>query len=67
MGPITETVARIEMVEQETSMPWASPDGEIAWTSPAAATSKLQKKRSLVSDEYTLRAGALDEPSWIAS
>ena len=38
MGPITETVAGIELVEQGTAMPWASPDGELEWTSPAAVT-----------------------------
>jgi methionine synthase II (cobalamin-independent) len=53
MGPITETVSGIEMVEEGTTMPWASPDGELEWTSPAAVTSTLQKKRSLVSEEYS--------------
>jgi len=53
MGPITETVAGIELVEHGTSMPWASPDGELEWTSPAAVTSTLQKKRSLVCEEYS--------------
>lgn len=53
MGPITETVAGIEMVEHGTVMPWASPDGETEWTSPAAVTSKLEKKRSLVCEEYS--------------
>jgi 5-methyltetrahydropteroyltriglutamate--homocysteine methyltransferase len=36
MGPITETVAGIEMVEHGTSMPWASPEGETEWVAPAA-------------------------------
>jgi 5-methyltetrahydropteroyltriglutamate--homocysteine methyltransferase len=53
MGPITETVAGIEFVEQGTAMPWASPDGELEWTSPAAVTSTLEKKRSLVCEEYS--------------
>ena len=53
MGPITETVAGIEMVEHGTSMPWASPEGETEWESPAAVTSKLRKTRSLVSEEYS--------------
>jgi 5-methyltetrahydropteroyltriglutamate--homocysteine methyltransferase len=57
MGPITETVAGIEMVEQGTSMPWASPEGETEWTSPAAVTSKLRKKRSLVCEEYSYARG----------
>src|ERR1700749_3196479 len=48
MGPSTETVAGIEMVEHGTTMPWASPEGETEWTSPMAVTSKLQKKRSMV-------------------
>jgi 5-methyltetrahydropteroyltriglutamate--homocysteine methyltransferase len=53
MGPITETVAGIEFVEEGTVMPWASPDGELEWTSPAAVTEKLRKKRSLVCEEYS--------------
>jgi 5-methyltetrahydropteroyltriglutamate--homocysteine methyltransferase len=57
MGPITETVAGIEFVEHGTSMPWASPDGELEWTSPAAVTSTLEKKRSLVCEEYSYARG----------
>ncbi len=38
MGPITETVAGIEIVQDGPSMPWASPEGETEWTSPAAVT-----------------------------
>ena len=38
-------------------MPWASPDGELEWSSPAAVTSKLQKKRSLVCEEYSYARG----------
>ena len=53
MGPITETVAGIELVEHGTVMPWASADGELEWTAPAAVTSKLHKKRSLVCEEYS--------------
>ena len=53
MGPITETVSGIEPVEHGTAMPWASPDGETEWTAPAAVTSKLQKKRSMVCEEYS--------------
>jgi 5-methyltetrahydropteroyltriglutamate--homocysteine methyltransferase len=53
MGPITETVSGIEMVEHGTSMPWATPDGETEWSSPAAVTQKLQKKRSMVCEEYS--------------
>ena len=53
MGPITETVAGIDMVEHGTVMPWASPDGETEWMAPAAVTSKLEKKRSLVCEEYS--------------
>jgi methionine synthase II (cobalamin-independent) len=62
MGPITETVAGIEMVEHGTSMPWASPEGETEWTSPAAVTSKLQKKRSLVCEEYSYARGRARRP-----
>ena len=57
MGPITETVVGIEMVEHGTSMPWASPEGELEWSSPAAVTSKLHKKRSLVCEEYSYARG----------
>jgi 5-methyltetrahydropteroyltriglutamate--homocysteine methyltransferase len=53
MGPITETVAGIEFVQEGTVMPWANPDGELEWTSPAAVTEKLRKKRSLVCEEYS--------------
>ena len=53
MGPITETVSGIEFVEHGTVMPWATPEGETEWTSPAAVTSKLQKKRSMVCEEYS--------------
>jgi methionine synthase II (cobalamin-independent) len=53
MGPITETVAGIELVEHGDPMPWASPEGETEWASPAAVTGKLQKKRSLVCEEYS--------------
>ena len=53
MGPITETVAGIEFVERGTVMPWATPEGETEWTAPAAVTSKLRKKRSMVCEEYS--------------
>ena len=53
MGPITETVEGIEPVEQGHPMPWTSPEGELEWTSPLAVTSKLRKKRSLVTEEYS--------------
>jgi 5-methyltetrahydropteroyltriglutamate--homocysteine methyltransferase len=53
MGPITETVAGIEFVERGTAMPWASPEGEIEWSSPAAVTGKLKKTRSMVCEEYS--------------
>jgi methionine synthase II (cobalamin-independent) len=53
MGPITETVAGIELVEHGTVMPWATPEGETEWTSPAAVTSTLYKMRSMVCEEYS--------------
>jgi 5-methyltetrahydropteroyltriglutamate--homocysteine methyltransferase len=53
MGPITETVEGIELVEEGTPMPWASPQGELEWAPPAAVTSKLRKRRSLVTEEYS--------------
>ena len=53
MGPITETVEGIEPVEQAHPMPWASPEGELEWASPLAVTSKLRKRRSLVTEEYS--------------
>src|SRR5919109_2718587 len=50
-----EAVARIAdaLVEEGTPMPWASPQGELEWTPPAAVTSKLRKRRSLVTEEYS--------------
>lgn len=53
MAPITETVAGIEMIEHGTAMPWATSEGELEWESPAAVTSKLHKRRSLVCEEYS--------------
>ena len=53
MGPITETVEGIELVEHDSAMPWSTPEGDIEWTSPAAVTSKLRKRRSLVTEEYS--------------
>jgi 5-methyltetrahydropteroyltriglutamate--homocysteine methyltransferase len=53
MGPITETVEGIEPVERGTPMPWASPEGELEWSNPVAVTSKLSKRRSLVTEEYS--------------
>lgn len=53
MGPITETVEGIEPVERGTVMPWATPEGETEWRAPAAVTSKLQRKRSMVCEEYS--------------
>jgi 5-methyltetrahydropteroyltriglutamate--homocysteine methyltransferase len=53
MGPITETVEGIEPVEDGSPMPWASEDGELEWSVPAAVTSKLRKRRSLVTEEYS--------------
>jgi 5-methyltetrahydropteroyltriglutamate--homocysteine methyltransferase len=40
-------------VEHGNAMPWASPEGETEWVFPAAVTSKLTKRRSLVSEEYS--------------
>src|SRR5919108_648919 len=53
MGPITETVEGIEPVEHDSAMPWSSPEGDIEWASPLAVTSKLRKRRSLVTEEYS--------------
>jgi 5-methyltetrahydropteroyltriglutamate--homocysteine methyltransferase len=53
MGPITETVEGIEVVENEESMPWNGPEGETEWTSPAVVTSELRKVRSMVTEEYS--------------
>lgn len=57
MGPITETVSGIEPVEEGNAMPWASPEGETEWVFPAAVTSKLSKRRSMVSEEYSYARG----------
>jgi 5-methyltetrahydropteroyltriglutamate--homocysteine methyltransferase len=53
MGPITEAVEGIEPVEHGNAMPWASPEGETEWVFPAAVTSKLIKRRSMVTEEYS--------------
>jgi 5-methyltetrahydropteroyltriglutamate--homocysteine methyltransferase len=53
MGPITEVVDGIEPVEHGNAMPWASPEGETEWVFPAAVTSKLRKRRSMVTEEYS--------------
>ncbi len=54
MGPITETVEGIELVEHGNAMPWATEEqGEFEWVLPMAVTSKLRKVRSLVCEEYS--------------
>jgi 5-methyltetrahydropteroyltriglutamate--homocysteine methyltransferase len=53
MGPITETVEGIEPVEQDSAMPWSRPEGDLEWASPVAVTSKLRKRRSMVTEEYS--------------
>jgi 5-methyltetrahydropteroyltriglutamate--homocysteine methyltransferase len=53
MGPITETVEGIEPVEHDSPMPWSTPEGDIDWLPPAAVTSKLRKRRSMVMEEYS--------------
>jgi 5-methyltetrahydropteroyltriglutamate--homocysteine methyltransferase len=53
MGPITETVEGIEPVEEGNPMPWATSEGELEWANPVAVTSKLRKRRSLVTEEYS--------------
>jgi 5-methyltetrahydropteroyltriglutamate--homocysteine methyltransferase len=53
MGPITETVEGIELVDHDSPMPWSSPAGDLEWTSPAAVTSTLRKVRSMVTEEYS--------------
>ncbi|MBD0281297.1 MAG: cobalamin-independent methionine synthase II family protein [Thermoleophilaceae bacterium] len=53
MGPITETVEGIESVEHGNAMPWATPEGEVDWVFGYAVTSKLRKRRSMVTEEYS--------------
>ncbi|MBX5440004.1 MAG: cobalamin-independent methionine synthase II family protein [Solirubrobacteraceae bacterium] len=53
MGPITETVEGIEVVEHGNPMPWANPEGELDWVLETAVTGPLRKKRSLVAEEYS--------------
>jgi 5-methyltetrahydropteroyltriglutamate--homocysteine methyltransferase len=53
MVPITETVDGIEPVDEGNPMPWTSPDGELEWSVQVAVTSKLRKKRSLVTEAYS--------------
>lgn len=57
MGPLTETVDGIEPVADHTPMPWSAPEGDIEWVSPIAVTSKLRKRRSLVTEEYSYARG----------
>ena len=52
MGPITETVEGIELVDHD-SRCRGPPEGDIEWRSPAAVTSKLRKVRSMVTEEYS--------------
>jgi methionine synthase II (cobalamin-independent) len=53
MGPLTETVEGIEPVPDHDPMPWSTPEGDIEWVSPIAVTSKLRKRRSMVTEEYS--------------
>jgi 5-methyltetrahydropteroyltriglutamate--homocysteine methyltransferase len=53
MGPLTETVDGIEPVPDHDPMPWSTPEGDIEWVSPIAVTSKLGKRRSMVTEEYS--------------
>jgi methionine synthase II (cobalamin-independent) len=53
MGPITESVEGIELVDRDEAMPWSSPEGDTEWAPPAAVTSKLRKRRSMVTEEYS--------------
>jgi 5-methyltetrahydropteroyltriglutamate--homocysteine methyltransferase len=53
MGPITETVEGIEFVEHDSAMPWSTAEGDVDWLPPAAVTSKLRKRRSMVTEEYS--------------
>src|SRR5919108_5786901 len=53
MGPITETVDGIEAVEHDSAMPWSPPEGDIEWVPPMAATAKLRKRRSLVTEAHS--------------
>src|SRR5512132_1032696 len=62
MGPITETVEGIEFVEHDAPMPWNSPEGELEWLPPAAVTSKLRKRRSMVTEEYSYARACARRP-----
>jgi 5-methyltetrahydropteroyltriglutamate--homocysteine methyltransferase len=53
MGPLTETVDGIAPVPDHDPMPWSTPEGDIEWVSPIAVTSKLSKRRSMVTEEYS--------------
>jgi 5-methyltetrahydropteroyltriglutamate--homocysteine methyltransferase len=53
MGPLTETVEGIEPVADHDPMPWSTAEGDIEWISPIAVTSKLRKRRSMVTEEYS--------------
>ena len=63
MGPITETVEGIELVEEGNPMPWADEQqGEFEWVLPMAVTSKLRKVRSLVAEEYSYARARARKP-----
>jgi 5-methyltetrahydropteroyltriglutamate--homocysteine methyltransferase len=62
MGPITEVVEGITPVEHGNEMPWATAEGETTWTFPAAVTSKLVKKRSMVTEEYSYARARARKP-----
>jgi len=62
MGPITETVEGIEVVEHGNPMPWANPEGELDWVLPTAVTGPLRKKRSLVAEEYSYARARARKP-----
>jgi len=62
MGPITEVADGIEPVPDGNAMPWASPEGELEWTFPAAVTSRLTKRRSMVAEEYSYARGRARRP-----
>jgi 5-methyltetrahydropteroyltriglutamate--homocysteine methyltransferase len=63
MGPITETVEGIELVEEGNPMPWADEQqGEFEWVLPMAVTAKLRKVRSLVCEEYSYARARARKP-----
>ncbi|HWI22283.1 MAG TPA: cobalamin-independent methionine synthase II family protein [Baekduia sp.] len=62
MGPLSETVEGISMVEGHTMM-WHDLEGNsVEWPMPFAVTGRLKRTRSMVSEEYSYARGRARKP-----